>query len=48
MRLWRWFLRHVVGVYVDPTPRERLFTVIGRSEISRITRAQAQIERPSL
>ena len=45
-RLWRRALR-LLGFYLEPSPKERLFAVTGRSAISRITRAQAQIERPS-
>ena len=47
VRIWRRVLR-ILGFYLGPTDEERLFAVIGRSTIHRITRAQAQIERPSL
>jgi hypothetical protein len=46
-RLWR-YLRRFLGYHVERTGAERLMAVVGRSEVSRITRAQAQTERPSL
>jgi hypothetical protein len=33
--LWRWFLRKVVGAYVEPTPIERFYAHLARS--TRIT-----------
>jgi hypothetical protein len=45
-RLWR-YLRRFLGYHVERTDAERRMAVVGRSEVSRITRAQAQNERPS-
>jgi hypothetical protein len=46
VRLRRVLLR-LLRFDVPPTDSERRMAVVGRSQVSRITRAQAQNERPS-
>ena len=43
MKFWRWIRRVVFGKYVEPSQNERLLSVVGRSQVLRVTRQERSL-----